>query len=135
MSSPTERTLAWLRKNGFTAGVVERRNPKMLRVTHDYLGIIDLIAVGEGHTIGVQATSAANVGSRVNKVIESDNCAAWIKGNNRLLVVGWSKKGPRGAVKRWTPTIREIVLIGETPFALRETQLTRTPPAERSQQC
>lgn len=112
---PTARTLEWLRKNGYTAGVVERRNPKLRHVTHDYLGIIDVIAVRENETIGVQATShnGGNVSARVEKILAAENAPHWLKAGNRLLVVGWSKKGKRGQRKTWQPTLREIVLRGD----------------------
>lgn len=124
-TSPTQRTLKWLRDQGYTAAITEHWNSFVKR-RQDLFGFVDIIALGDGVTIGVQATSGSNVSARVEKICGSDHVAAWINGRNRLLVVGWSKKGPRGKVKRWTPTLREIVLIGESPIVLPDTELTRS---------
>ena len=42
MTTPTQRTLAKLRKEGWTAAVVERRNPGVFK-THDLFGFIDVL--------------------------------------------------------------------------------------------
>lgn len=128
-TSPTQRTLAWLRNQGYTAAVTEHWNAHVRR-RQDLFGIIDIIAVGDGETIGVQATSnsGSNVPSRVTKILESDNTAAWLKGGNRLLVVGWAKRGPRGKVKRWTPLIREIGIVGDALFAIDDAVLCSPVP-------
>jgi hypothetical protein len=72
MPSPTARTLAYLRRRGYTAGVVERFIAGVGEhgqgIRRDFLGCIDLIAVKPGSPIlGVQATSISNVSARLAK--------------------------------------------------------------------
>lgn len=106
-TTPTKRTLDELRKRGYEVAVVEKWIPQTRRRL-DAFGFIDVIALGEGVTIGVQATSASNVASRVTKILAEPRHFAWLAAGNKIQVWGWSKKGPRGKAKRWTPTIREV---------------------------
>ena len=97
MSSPTQRSLAYLRQEGCDlVQVVERWNPHA-RVRQDLFGVIDILAIREGETIGVQATSAANVSSRVRKLEDSDALGALRAAGWTILVHGW-RKGSNG---RW----------------------------------
>jgi hypothetical protein len=107
VSTPTSRTLEALRKQGYEVAVVEKWIPQTRRRL-DAFGFIDLIALGEGITIGVQATSASNVASRVTKILEEPRHKAWLAAGNKIQVWGWSKKGKAGCRKLWTPTIRDI---------------------------
>ena len=92
MSSPTQRTLKHLRDNGCElVQVVERWNP-FARVRQDLFGIIDIVAIRDGQTIGVQATSLSNVNARIQKIAESDAAAALRKAGWTLLVHGWGKQ-------------------------------------------
>lgn len=88
--SPTQRTLAELRKRGYRAQTVERWNP-FAKVRQDLFGIIDVIAVGNGETVGVQATSASNVSARVRKIAEAEAVPDLRKAGWKLLVWGWDK--------------------------------------------
>src|ERR1043166_1347497 len=91
MSSPTQRTLAELRKRGYPlVQVVERWNPHA-KVRQDMFGIIDVFAVGDD-IVAVQATSGSNVSARVAKITESDALAHLRRANIRVLVHGWTKR-------------------------------------------
>jgi hypothetical protein len=108
--SPTARTLAWLRKTGALAQVVERYNPHAKRRV-DLFGFIDVVALDGGPgTLGVQTTSAGNVAHRMDKL--RTTCAGamdrWLAAGNRLTIHGWAKRGPRGARKVWTLSARPI---------------------------
>jgi len=108
--TPTARSLAYLRKQGMTAGVVEKFNHHTKRRI-DYLGGIDLIACGPVHGIvGVQSTSSSNQSSRVAKLLAEPRMAEWLKGGGRLVVHGWSKKGKAGKRKLWTVNVTELTL-------------------------
>lgn len=62
MTSPTQRTLAYLRGAGYPlVQGVERWNPHA-RIRQDLFGIIDVVAVGSD-VVGVQATGAINIGA------------------------------------------------------------------------
>lgn len=89
--SPTERSLAHLRGQGMVAQVVERWNPHA-RIRQDLFGCIDILGLApNGETVGVQATSGANVSKRVAKLADSEHIGAMRKCGWRLLVHGWRK--------------------------------------------
>lgn len=97
--TPTARTLALLRKKGFTAGVVEKWIPQTRRRL-DYLGFADIIAVGRRCIFAVQATSASNHSSRVNKTALNLNAAIWNIAGGMVCVTSWLKSR---RTKLWTP--------------------------------
>src|SRR3546814_1483966 len=74
-ASPTARTLAKLRADGWLAWVVEKWIPQT-RKRSDLLGYIDILALRDGEVLAVQATSRSNVSSRVNKIAGHENVAA-----------------------------------------------------------
>ncbi len=97
-ASPTQRTLAHLRKAGYPlAQVVERWNP-YARVRQDLFGIIDVLAVGPSGVLGVQCTSAAHVAERVAKLRSSSALPVLKKAGVTVRVHGWRKSRPSG---RW----------------------------------
>ncbi len=101
-TSPTKRTLDWLRDHGFDAGVVERFNTFTKR-RHDLFGWIDIVAIKGSLTVGVQATSSDNLAARVTKAAEIPQCEAWAKeGNRQAWFFGWRKGGAAGKRKVWT---------------------------------
>lgn len=111
MSSPTARTLTWLRKQGLKAGVVEKWIPQT-KQRLDLFGFIDIVAIGKvsDGCIGVQATSASHVAARRTKILSLDLAHDWLKAKNRIWVVGWSKMGKVGKRKLWTPSVSDITL-------------------------
>lgn len=111
MTSPTARTLDWLRKAGYLAQVVERWNPHA-KVRKDLFDVIDVVAVGGGKTgcLGVQACAGASHAARRDKIAASEKAQAWIAAGNRLWVMSWAKRGPRGKRKVWEPRIEEITV-------------------------
>ncbi|HEX7325184.1 MAG TPA: hypothetical protein VF292_07505 [Rhodanobacteraceae bacterium] len=66
--TPTARTLAALRVEGWTAEVVERWNPHA-RVRHDLFNVADILAVRGAETLAVQVTSGSNVPARVRSTL------------------------------------------------------------------
>jgi hypothetical protein len=111
--TPTTRTLRLLRQAGMLAEVVERWN-SFSRTRRDLFGFLDVLALApeEGVTWGIQCTSADNLPARLRKItLEcSAMAAAWLQCGNRIEVIGWSKRGPRGGRKRWTAARREVTL-------------------------
>lgn len=98
---PTQRTLEYLRAEGYMAAVVEKWNPHA-RLRQDLFGVIDVIAIRDGETLAVQATSGDHVAERVTKIADSDatpkiRAAGW-----RIVVHGWRK----AANGRWQ--LREV---------------------------
>lgn len=88
--SPTQRTLAKLRKEGYRAAVVEKWNPHA-KIRQDLFGVVDVLAIREGETLAVQSTSGSNVASRVHKIEESDALADIREAGWRFVVHGWRK--------------------------------------------
>lgn len=89
-TSPTQNSLAHLRKTCDLVAVVEHWNPHC-RIRQDLFGIIDILALRGTETIAVQSTSWGNVKSRIDKMIESPNIAAIRKAGWKILVHGWRK--------------------------------------------
>jgi hypothetical protein len=104
--TPTARSLAYLRKEGWRAHVVEQRLPHS-NITRDLFGFIDILAIRDGEVLAVQTTSASNVASRLTK-IESDELADALaevrKAGWAIHVHGWKKP----TTKRRTWELRTV---------------------------
>lgn len=100
-SSPASRSLKVMRERGYRAAVVERWNPHA-RIRQDLFGCVDLLCIGNGETVAVQATSASNVASRIRKLEDSDALADMRESKWRIVVHGWR----RGKDGRWQ--LREV---------------------------
>lgn len=101
-TSPTQRTLKFMRKNGYLSEVVERRLPRVF-ITKDLFGFIDVLAVKGEDIVGVQTTSGANVAARITKIVEHENYPTVIAAM-RIVVHGWRKN----AAGKWV--LREVEL-------------------------
>lgn len=112
-ASPTQKTLAELRKKGYMAAVVEKWNTHA-RIRQDLYGIIDVLAVMDKVTLGIQATSGGNVNARVKKALESPTLVNWLSGGTRAFSVwGWQKVGEKGKAKHWQYRSVTITLIDD----------------------
>lgn len=92
MTTPTARTLAKLRKEGWRPWVVEKWNGHT-KTRLDLYNIGDVLAIRGTETLLVQATSYSNVSSRVKKIAESEHIAAIREAGWRVEVWGWHKVG------------------------------------------
>ena len=110
MSSPTARTLAQLRSDGWTAGVVEKCVPHSF-IKQDLFGCIDIIAVkpGEG-CIGIQACVVGDQTKRMKKALDEPRLRAWILSGQRFEVWGWALHGGVGKRKLWGVTRRPVTI-------------------------
>jgi hypothetical protein len=101
-SSPTKRTLALLRAEGFTAAVVERWNPHAW-VRQDLFGLFDLLAVHPDRpgVLGVQCTSTDHQAQRMAKALKVPALRTWLAAGNRAEIWGWKKSRRSG---RWQVT-------------------------------
>ena len=95
MSSPTARTLTYVRKRGGFAEVQETWDHFRKR-RRDMLGFIDILALCPPYTIGIQATSGDNVSARVKKIV--------------IEVWGWKKYAQAIDGKWWRPRIVPVTL-------------------------
>ena len=87
--TPTQRSLALLREEGYTVAIVEKWNPHV-RIRQDLFGFIDLLAIRKGETLAVQRTSTG-VSSRIKKIMESNYLPKVRDAGWRIVVHGWRK--------------------------------------------
>ncbi len=95
MTSPTQRTLARLKKENYDlVAITERWNP-FAKIRQDLFGCIDILAIKDGDTVAIQVTSYSNVSARVKKITENVALGPLRKANWTILVEGWHKKDGR----------------------------------------
>ena len=88
--SPTQRSLQYLRNQGYTVAVVEKWNPHA-RIRQDLFGCIDLLAIRDGETLAIQACAGSSLSARVKKITDHENLAAVRKAGWRIEVMAWRK--------------------------------------------
>ncbi len=92
-----------MRKAGYHCQVVEHWNP-FARIRQDLFGIIDIVCVKDGETVGVQTTSIKGVPARRTKIFGSPyypilRRAGWI-----VVLHGWLKNEKN----RWEVKIENL---------------------------
>jgi hypothetical protein len=105
--TPTARTLAELRRQGFLAAAVERWIP-VANVRADLWGFADVLAVPprDGIFLLVQATTTDHTASRLAKARGRAELAAWLRAGGAFEVWGWCKRNRRWEGKRVAHKIR-----------------------------
>ena len=93
-----QRVLKTLRDDGYMATVVERYD-FYTRRRHDLFGLIDILAVGHGHTLAIQVTSRSNMASRRNKMRDSAELAQMLAAGWRVELWGYDKPAHRWRLK------------------------------------
>lgn len=88
--SPTQRTLAKLRDEGWLPWITEHWNA-YARIRQDLYGFVDVLAVKDANTLAVQCTSASNMASRVAKISEHASLGPLRKAGWAIQVWGWRK--------------------------------------------
>lgn len=83
--------------------VTERWNP-FAKIRQDLFGIIDIVAIGENKTIGVQTTSYSNMSARVKKIQQSESYPLLKAAGWNIVVHGWKKNKSN----RWEVKEREL---------------------------
>lgn len=91
-TSPTQRTLARLRKENCDLVEVCERWCAFSRRRKDLFGVIDILAIHKGDTIAIQVTSYSNIGARVKKITESPALPFLRDAGWTILVEGWKKE-------------------------------------------
>ena len=107
-TSPTARTLAWARKQGWIAGVVEKWIPQT-KQRKDLFGCIDLICIDPkmNRVFGIQATTGANLSSRLEKAKLLETTPIVCR-SMTLLFIGWRQVGAKGKRKLWEPRVQVL---------------------------
>ncbi len=116
--NPTERSLRWLREQGWLPGVVERWN-QFARVRQDLYGFVDVVAVKPGEkTLAIQACRGADVSTRLAKIRTHDpeakpgrcphcNARVVLAAGWRIVVHGWRLN----AADRWVLREEEVTQV------------------------
>jgi len=92
MASPTQRTLARLKKENYDLiAITERWNP-FAKIRQDLFGCIDILAIKDGDTVAIQVTSYSNISARVNKITESSALPFLRSAGWTILCEGWKKE-------------------------------------------
>ncbi len=99
--SPTQRSLEYLRAQGYLVAIVEKWNPHAC-IRQDLFGFIDVLAIRRDETLAVQVTSADHVAERLTKIGLAEHLPRVREANWRIVVHGWRKN----ANGRWT--LREV---------------------------
>ena len=110
-TSPTQRTLAALRKEGYLPAVVEKFNHHT-KTRSDLYGLGDVLAIRHDGTVLVQCTSGSNGANRVAKALGEGeaNLRAWLAHDGRRFFVhAWRKLKGRGR-QQWFVRKTEIVV-------------------------
>jgi hypothetical protein len=99
--TPTQRSLALLDKQGYTARVVEHWN-HYAKVRQDLYGFIDIVALHPERqgVLGVQTTTAGNITARINKALLIPACKLWLECGNQIEFHGWEKLGGRWQLEK-----------------------------------
>ena len=88
--SPTQRSLEYLREQGYHCEVVEKWNA-WTKQRKDLWTWCDILAIRKGEVLAVQVT-AADVSKRIRKIQESDTVALVRDAGIRIEVHGWTKR-------------------------------------------
>ena len=116
-SSNTQRTLDYLRKDGYTVWIVERflAFAGKYGKRQDLFNIIDIIAIQPGETLGVQSTGQG-FSEHHKTIMDGEYTGEWLQAGNGLMLIGWRKvKKERGkAAMVWKPRVRCYYLGEET---------------------
>ncbi|MCF6766159.1 hypothetical protein L3V82_10280 [Thiotrichales bacterium 19S3-7] len=99
MTNYNQLALKELKANEYSCQVVERWCGFSKR-KHDLFGIIDVLAVGNSETLGIQITSRNNIASRIKKIADSDVINDLRKAGWRIEVWGYDKPKHRWRLKR-----------------------------------
>ena len=101
--TPTQRSVAALRADGYHAQVLERWNP-YAKVRVDVFGFGDILAfrAGQPGSVLVQTTSGANLAARRTKILGNPFARDWLRAGNWIRLDGWAKRGGRHERKVWT---------------------------------
>lgn len=102
--SPTQRTLARLKKQNFDLIEIVEHYNFFSKKRHDCFTILDIIAIKDGDTYGIQVTSYSNISARVKKITNSIALPFLRKAGWTILVEGWRK----GKDNKWISIIKDL---------------------------
>jgi len=87
---PMTKTYEYYKELGYICGNVEKYVPKAKK-KFDLFGIIDVVAISDVDTIGVQVCKA-DFAAHDKKILASENSPKWLQAGRRLVLIGWTKQ-------------------------------------------
>jgi hypothetical protein len=110
--TPTARTLALLRREGFIVAPVERWLPAVNRRS-DVWGFGDVLAANPAArtVLIVQATTADHVAGRLAKARTRPELAAWLRAGGAFEVHGWCLRAGRWHVRRVVVRAEDLAAV------------------------
>ena len=87
--TPTQRSLEYLRDQGYFCAIVEKWNP-WSKIRQDLWGWCDILAIRKNEVLAVQVTSTG-VAERIKKIQESPTIALVRDAGIRVECHGWRK--------------------------------------------
>lgn len=110
--TPTQRSCALLRQQGYLVDIVESYNA-YAHVKHDMFGWADIVALKQGKqgVLAVQTTTGSNLAARIEKASPMASFRIWIAAGNAVEFHGWRKvlRDGRGTkLKIWEPVIQRF---------------------------
>jgi hypothetical protein len=125
--SPTARSMAMLKRDGWTVGIVERWIAQVGRRS-DLFGFADLLAIrANDKPLLLQVTTAGHVSDRLAKCRREPNVRTWLRTGSALAIHGWHK-----VAGKWTCRVVPIVLDDCDGVAAILPPRRRRRPHERS---
>lgn len=125
--SPTQRSLRYLREQGFLVEKTEHWN-QHVRIRQDLFGIADMIALTPTETWFIQSTTGDNAAARLAKICGNPKASEILTSPHRKIFIhAWRKVGARGKRKLWE--LREIEVALETGNGTAEGNATHDSPA------
>lgn len=105
-SSPTQRSMAELRKRGYTARIVEHWNAHANK-KQDLFGFGDILAVKADvpGSLIVQTTTGSHLANRIQKAERLEAYKTWLKAGNQVEFHGWRKLSGRWVCRIETGTL------------------------------
>lgn len=102
--TPTQRSIALLKKTGYKVAITEHWNAHA-HCRQDLFGFIDLIAICPTEKpLAVQTTTKGNMQARVDKILASPHVVQVLQGGFTIQVHGWDGK---------EISVSEIILDGD----------------------
>lgn len=100
--SPTQRSIAELKRLGYAVATLERWN-QWARRRQDVFGA-DLLGLPmeSGPALAVQCSTGSHHSARRKKLHDEGYAALWKNGRVQVEVWSWRKQGARGKRKVWT---------------------------------
>lgn len=130
-SKPVQRSIAELKKRGYTCHVVERWN-SFAKIRQDFGGFADILAYkpGEVGVLAIQACAdSGDVSKHVKKLLGVANLGVWLQSGNKCEIWGWGMRGERGKRKTWT--LRAINMTAGQFLATEKLEYKASLPDEQ----